>query len=131
MFDNIQPIDLVAQRRRRRLISFAVFCVLMAGYLYYQFKNFPEERRVSQFFGALQHQEYQKAYELWQPAPSYTFKDFNQDWGPNGLEWPVNQFHITGSTERGSGVIVRVQINSKENVALWVEKKNKSLGFPP
>jgi hypothetical protein len=43
----------------------------------------------------------------------------------------VKQFHITGSTERGSGVVVRVMVNDKENLALWVEKKDRSLGFPP
>lgn len=131
MFDNIRPIDPVAQRRRRWAIAIAAFCVLLAGYLYYELKNYPEEQRVKQFFTALQHQEYEKAYQLWKPPPSYTFKDFSQDWGPHGLQWPVKQFHITGSTERGSGVLVRVMVNDQENVSLWVEKKDKSLGFPP
>jgi len=131
VFDNIKPIDLKAQRRRRRAIAIAAFCVMLAGYLYFEFRNYPEEAQVKRFFQALQHQEYENAYKLWQPAPSYTFKDFSQDWGPNGLQWPVKQFHITGSTARGSGVIVRVMVNDKENVSLWVERKDKSLSFPP
>ena len=131
MFENIKPIDLVAQRRRRLYITASVFLVLIAGFSYYQLKNFPEELQVRRFFQALQHQEFQKAYELWQPASSYTFKDFSQDWGTNGLNWPVKQFHITGSNERGSGVVVRVMVNGKDFISLWVEKKNKSLSFPP
>lgn len=131
MFDNIRPIDPVAQRRRRWGIVIIAFCIMLAGYGYYEFKNYPEEVRVREFFDALQHQDYQKAYRLWQPLPAYTFKDFSQDWGPNGLQPSVKAFHITGSTARGSGVVVRVQVNNKENVSLWVEKKDKSLGFPP
>ena len=131
MFEHIKPIDLRAERRRRRLIGLLAFVIMLAGYLWYEFKNYPEERRVSSFFQALQHQEYQQAYGIWQPNSSYTFKDFSQDWGPNGLQQPVKQFHITGSTERGSGVVVRVQVNGHDNVTLWVEKKDKSLSFPP
>lgn len=131
MFENIKPIDLVAQRRRRLYIAASVFLVLIAGFSYYQLKNFPEELQVRRFFQALQHQEFQKAYELWQPVSSYTFKDFSQDWGTNGQNWPIKQFHVTGSNERGSGVVVRVMVNDKDFISLWVEKKNKSLSFPP
>jgi hypothetical protein len=131
LFDNIKPIDLVAQRRRRRGIAIAALCVMLAGYGYYEFKNYPEEHKTSQFFQALQQKEYDKAYRLWQPTSSYSFKDFSQDWGPDGLQGPVKEFHVTGSTARGSGVVVRVMVNNSENVSLWVETKDKSLGFPP
>ena len=131
MFENITPIDPVAQRRRRRLVAGLAFAVMLAGYLFYEFKNYPEERQVSRFFEALQRQDFQEAYRLWQPTSAYTFKDFSQDWGRDGLQGSVHQFHITGSTARGSGVIVRVLLNDKENISLWVEKKDKSLSFPP
>jgi hypothetical protein len=131
VFDNIKPIDPVAQRRRRLLIAVLAFLVMLSGYLYYELKNYPEERKASRFFEALQRQDFQGAYRLWQPASSYTFKDFSEDWGRDGIQGPVQRFHITGSTERGSGVIVRVLVNGKENVSLWVEKKDKSLSFPP
>jgi len=131
LFDHIKPIDVAAQRRRRRYIAVAAFCAMLAGYLYYEFKNSPEELQVKHFFQALQHQEYQKAYEIWKPAASYKFKDFSQDWGPDGLQSPVKEFHITGSTARGSGVIVRVRVNNSDDVSIWVEKKDKSLSFPP
>jgi hypothetical protein len=86
---------------------------------------------VKHFFQALEHQDYQKAYGIWKPVSSYSFKDFSQDWGPNGLQPQVKDFHITGSTERGTGVVVRVMVNNGENLSLWVEKKDKSLSFPP
>lgn len=125
LFDNIKPIDPVAQRRRRRTIAVAAFCLMLAGYGYFEFKNFPEEHKVSQFFQALQQKEYDKAYRLWQPASSYSFKDFSQDWGPDGLQGPVKEFHITGSTARGTGVVVRVMVNNSENVSLGGDKRQK------
>ena len=131
MFENIKPIDLVAQRRRRWLIAVLAFALMLAGYLFYEFKNYPQERQVSRFFEALERQDFQEAYRLWQPTSAYTFKDFSQDWGRDGLEGPIHRFHITGSTARGSGVIVRVLLNDKENISLWVEKKDRSLSFPP
>ena len=135
MFENIKPIDPVAERRKRYLITGLVFAVLLSGYLYYQFKNYPEERQARRFFAALQRQEYPEAYRIWQPAPtsSYTYKDFLQDWGQDGYEihGPVQNFHVTGSTARGSGVVVRVQVNRNRNIPLWVEKKDKTLSFPP
>src|SRR4051812_38932647 len=95
VFDNIKPIDFAAQRRRRWYIAVAAFCVMLAGYLYYEFKNFPEEQQVKHFFQALQQQDYQKAYQTWKPASSYKFKDFSQDWGPGGVQPQVKEFHIT------------------------------------
>ena len=131
MFDDIKPIDLKAERRRRLLITGIVFAVLLSAYLYYQFRNYPEERQARRFFGALQHQDYQEAYHIWQPTSSYKYKDFLEDWGDHGLQGPVKTFHVTGSTRRGSGVIVRVQVNGNQNVSLWVERKDKSISFPP
>lgn len=131
MFENIKPIDPKAERRRRRLIAAFVFLVLLSGYLYYTFKNYPEERQAERFFTALEQHDYQEAYRIWQPTSSYTFKDFLQDWGDDGLQGPVKRFHITGSTARGTGVVVRVRINDNQNFSLWVEKRDKSLSFPP
>ena len=131
MLDHIKPIDPIAERRKRRLLIGAAFAILLSGYLYYEFKNYPEERQVRRFFQALEQKDYQEAYRIWQPSRYYTFKDFSQDWGPGSPEGAIQEFHVTGSNARGSGVVVRVQINGREIVSLWVEKKDKSLSFPP
>ena len=131
MFDDFKPIDLKAERRRRYLITGFVFLLLLSGYLYWQFRNYPEERQARRFFAALQHQDFEEAYHIWQPTSSYKYKDFLEDWGDHGLQGPVKTFHVTGSTRRGSGVIVRVQVNNNQNVSLWVERKDKSISFPP
>ena len=131
MFDQFKPIDRKAERRRRLLITALAFLVMLAGYLYFQFRNYPEERMARRFFTALERQDYQEAYRIWQPTKSYSFKDFMQDWGDHGIEGVVKSFHVTGSTRRGSGVVVRVQVNGNHGVSLWVERKDKSLSFPP
>ncbi len=131
MFEYIKPIDPQAERRRRLLIAGFVFLILLSGYLYYTFKNYPEERQAKRFFTAVAQHNYEEAYRIWQPSRSYTYKDFLQDWGENGFQGPVQNFRITGSTARGTGVVVRVRINDKQNFSLWVETRDKSLSFPP
>ena len=131
MFDHIKPLDPRAERRRRLWIAALAFLVLLSCYLYYEFKNYPEERQARRFLAALQQRNYPEAYRIWQPSPSYTYKDFLEDWGEKGVEGTVEQFHITGSNERGSGVVVRIRINRRKALSLWVEKKDKSLSFPP
>ena len=131
MLDFVKPIDYSKQRRIRYIITAMAMAVLLSGWLYYEYKNYPEEHQVTKFFESLERKDYQTAYQIWQPLKSYTFKDFSQDWGPDGIQGPVTRFNITGSTERGSGVIVRIRINGKDSVSLWVEKKDKSLSFPP
>ena len=132
MFDHIKPIDPRAERRRRLLIAALAFLILAGAYLYYEFKNFREEAQAKRFFTALQQHNYEEAYkDIWQPTSSYAFKDFLEDWGENGIAGPVQEFHVTGSNERGTGVIVRVRINGNQDFSLWVEKKDKSLSFPP
>ncbi len=131
MFEYIKPIDLGAERRKRRLIFGIVLSLLLAGYLYYEWKNYPEERRASQFFKALQQENYQEAYRIWQPTSSYHFDDFLEDWGWNGLQGPIHQYRIEDSRARGSGVVVRIRLNDAETTTLWVEKTDKRLSFPP
>ena len=36
----------------------------------------------------------QKAYQIWQPSQSYSFKDFTEDWGPGGYYGPVKSYRI-------------------------------------
>lgn len=131
MFENIPPIDPRAERRKRCWIVGAVFVVICAAYLYYELKNYPEERQLRRFFEALEQQDYQRAYQLWQPTSSYTFKNFLEDWGPDGVQGSIRQFQIKDSQAEGTGVNILAIINEKELVVLWVEKKDKSLSFSP
>ena len=94
MLEYIPPIDPRAQRRKRRWIVGTVFAVICLSYLYYELKNYPEERQIHLFFETLEQQDYQRAYQIWQPTSAYTFKNFLEDWGPDGVEGPIQQFPI-------------------------------------
>lgn len=131
MFEYIKPIDRKAERRRRYAITILAFVALLSGYGYWRFRNFAEEREALRFFQELESKNFQEAYRIWQPTPSYKFKDFMEDWGDKGLQGPVHNFELVTSHRRGTGVIVEVRVNGNETVRLWVERKDKSLTFPP
>jgi hypothetical protein len=131
MFDNIKPIDPKAERRKKRLLIGIPIVAIVVGFLYYEFKNFPEEHAASRFLQAVEKQDYQLAYQLWKPGKFYSFGSFNQDWGPGGVEGPIHDYKITNSHARGSGVVVEIQLNGDKRISLWVEKSDKSLSFPP
>lgn len=131
IFDEFtNPQVLRRERRKRRIFIGAVLTLLVGSFLYWQFKNYPEERAVSRFLAALQRQDHRAAYQLWKPTSSYRFEDFMRDWGPKGDYGKVERFEISNSRARGSGVIVTARINGRE-ARLWVEKSDKSLAFAP
>ena len=131
MFDNIKPLDPRWERRKKQIWIAIGVLVVVSPILYYQFKNWPEEQAAKTFLRALVEQRYPDAYNIWKPAASYSQQDFLADWGPQSQFGKVNGFHITKSHERGSGVIITVSINDTKEARIWVEKKDKSLGFPP
>ena len=100
--------------------------------LLYRFGNFREERAVRLFLEELKAADYQKAYQLWGPSPTYTYQDFRSDWGEHGYYGKVTGYRIFDSRTRGSGVIVYVEFSHlRKPVAFWVERKTHTLGFAP
>ncbi len=131
------------RRRRNRILAMILFVIAILVVLY-AFRNYPEERVVSKFFSALEHQNYEQAYALWMADPGwkqhpqqfrlYPFNEFCQDWGPTGEYGPIQSFKIDGTAnpKGGSGVVVVVTVNQRaEKARIWVEKSNKSLTFSP
>src|SRR5258707_2104258 len=111
MFDNIKQIDPRWERRKKQIwIALAVLIVL-APILYYEFKNWPEERVAKSFLTALAEERYPDAYHLWNPGPSYTQQDFLADWGKASQYGKINSFRIKKSHELGSGVVITMPIN--------------------
>jgi len=135
----------------KRLALGALLVAAAGGILYWQFRFYEEKQAVVRFMEALKAGDYQTAYKLWNPPHAYTYTDFLQDWGettsfgrvrryeilsvetPGRVEIAVpNQPTIGVARTAESGVIVTVRINGQlEPVRLWVERKDKSLGFPP
>jgi hypothetical protein len=131
------------RRRRNRIIAIIVAVIVIAATLY-AFRDYPEERVVSNFFTALKNQNYEQAYGIWMADPNwkqhpqehrlYPFTEFHQDWGPGGEYGPIHDFRIDGAAnpKHGSGVVVVVTVNGRADKArIWVEKSNKSLTFSP
>ena len=131
MFDHIKPLNDKWEERKRQLTIGIPIALALLGYLYYEFKNYAEERAVSEFMQALTKQDYQEAYRLWQPSHYYTFKNFSEDWGPEGVEGVIREYDITKSRARGTGVLVTVTVNGGKQINLWVESSTKSLSFSP
>ena len=149
-----QPYDPAQARKRRiRIVSISAI-VLLCLILAWNFRHYPQERIVDSFFAALQQQDYEKAYGIWNHDPDwkqhpekysqYGFQDFMKDWGPGG-EWGlIKSYHVDGSAEpkggngttfdvSSSGIVVVVTVNERvaQKAHVWVEKSDKTLGFSP
>jgi len=149
-----QPYDPVQARKRRiRIVSISAL-VLLVLILAWNFRHYPLERIVDTFFAALQQQDYEKAYGIWnhdpnwkqhpQKYPEYSFAEFMKDWGPGGQWGLIKSYHVDGSAvPKGgtgtkfdvgsSGIVVVVTVNERvaDKAHIWVEKSDKTLGFSP
>jgi len=118
----------------RKWLPLIIVVVLAVGSVAtYALWNYPEERAVSRFLTTLEQGNYQEAYCLWQPSPSYTFQDFVSGWGEKGDYGKIRDFSILASKSRGSvTVLVTVRINNVEPPAvLLVDRKTKGLAYSP
>lgn len=139
-----------------RRMGIALFLLLLAGgLLYWQFRFYPEKKKVAAFMDALVAGDYPRAYQIWSPSPSYSFQDFLEDWGETSSWGRIRSYEIVGveptretvlhvpdggggrrvlglKTTESSGVVVAVRINGRvQSQRIWVERKDKSLSFPP
>ncbi|MDD5544249.1 MAG: hypothetical protein PHX83_13855 [Acidobacteriia bacterium] len=119
--------------RRRRMMLYAVIVFLLLFAPLYHYYNVFEEMRVKQFFGLVVAGNYQEAYRLWQPTPSYKYNDFIDDWGANSYYagGRITSYELESSHSRGSFVLVHVKLNGNKEVALVVNKDDKHFSFAP
>ena len=138
----------------QRIAVAVVLLAAVGGLLYWQLRYYPEKKQVERFMDALVAGDYQSAYRLWKPAPTYRFQDFLEDWGDTTARGRVRTYEIVGVEpaasalvavpqsggsrrtlqvgEDSTGVIVSVRINGQEPPErIWVERQDKSLSFPP
>ena len=145
----LEPAELEQGKTKWKVLGVVVLAAAVAVVLYFTFRYYPEKRAVDRFFVALTAGDTARAYQIWQPGPTYKMEDFLSDWGPNGFYGPVKSFRIVSAESPkngGSGVIVAVEISPfapmptksdieksrrTRQVKLWVETSNKSLSFPP
>jgi len=142
------PPDLQKRPRALTFTAVAAFLVAIVA-IWFWLRFYPEKKATETFFNAVVAGDMNRAYQLWQPGPSYRLQDFVADWGPSGYYGPVKSYEILKArSPHGtfSSVEVRVAVspftpmptaNDPERsqktkvVNLWVDTKDKSFSFPP
>ncbi len=132
-----------------RYIILGVIAAFLIAFLIWHHVRYDAEKKVAtEFFSALASGDVQQAYKLWQPVPDYTFKDFQQDWGPGGFMGPIKSFKVVSAEapkKSLTSVAVRVLVSpyapfpkdgdpraSKTRpVVIWVNRGSHSLSTPP
>jgi hypothetical protein len=137
-----QQYDEARDRRKRNYIIIGVIGALILAWVVFHMRNYPERHTADKFFAALQRQDIEGAYAIWQKDPDwkqhpgkypqYPFGDFTRDWGPSG-DWGIIKSHrVDCSYSSGSGVIVQATVNDRaEHTYVWVDKGDKTLHFSP
>jgi hypothetical protein len=135
-------------KTRRRAIVAIVLVLFIAGGLWWVLRYHKERVTILHFMTAVIAGNMQEGYQIWKPSPSYSFKDFQDDWGPNGYYGPVKSFHVKDSDRPrgGSAVAIKIELSpyqpfpadndmakqsKTKEVVLWVELKDESISFPP
>ncbi len=133
----------------RYVITALVFLGLIGGTVWWMLRFHAEKVTIHHFMEAVVSGNMQRAYQIWQPAASYTFDDFvKQDWGPDGYYGPVKSYHIKkAEMPRGGASSAEITLeispyapfpesdpikaSKTKEIVLWVNLKNQSISFPP
>ena len=135
-----------------RRLAFAIAAgVVIAAIVIFVLLRFHKERStVGQMMNDVVAEDFQAAYKVWKPTPSYSFQDFMQDWGPEGYYGPIKSYqinnHLTEKVRGGGSVAITVKVSpfqpfpaeddavkqtKTKEVQLWVQFKDESISFPP
>jgi len=128
------------EERREKTIRCILLSVLVllivaiAGY--FQFRNYREEKQISTFLELLKRQDYKAAYALWgctdsHPCPQYAFDKFLEDWGPKSPHANIALAKLAKTKSCDTGIIQFIEFPGNDEVQLWVERRDKMLGFAP
>jgi hypothetical protein len=132
----------------RYLITTLVFVAFVGLSIWWVLRFHQEKVTARRFLDAVATGRMEEAYRIWKPSQSYSFKDFLEDWGPDGFYGPVHSYHFehTEALPRGgSGALIVVELSpyspfpendsvkqSKNKEArLIVEFSDQSIAFQP
>lgn len=125
-------------RRKEKVTKWLILSLvlgsILACILYFQFRDYAEERVVSSFFEKLASKDFKGAYATWgcsdaQPCPQYPFDEFLEDWGPAGVYGRGHS--VVGMKSCATGIIKIVRVPKEPDVLLWVDRSTDTVSFAP
>lgn len=131
---------------RRYIITSLAFVILIAGACWYLLRFHTEKSGVHHFLDAVVAGDFQGAYRIWKPSPTYSYKAFLEDWGADGYYGPVLSYRFENAIGRGPVVLVVVEVSpyrpfpSKDDFAkqvktkevrFWVNVSDESFSIEP
>lgn len=134
-----------AQKIRSLLISVFVLCGVVGIAVSLRW-NMPAEHRVNQFFGAVESNDFPRAFGIWTNDPDwqghtqryaaegYPYGRFVLDWGTASEYGRITSHKILHSTSGyGNNTLLAVEINGRETapLVLAVARSTHSMSFPP
>lgn len=129
----------VAEARREKILKRAVVGAIVlaaaGGLLYWQFKDFREEKQIKTFFELVRAKDYQSAYVMWgctaeKPCRQYSFEKFMEDWGPKNSHGDVSSARMGSTRSCDDGIIQPLNIGDEE-ILLWVNRSDRVLSYAP
>jgi hypothetical protein len=128
----------VADERRSKVIRWIVISAVLAAItgvtLYFTLRTYPARRQVDSFLEDLKRHDYRAAYRDWgcaRDCRDYPFKSFMEDWGPQSPFANAEAAKIKKTRFCETGVIVTVTAPKGEDVALWYQRSDGTIGFAP
>lgn len=130
-------------RKRRNSIIGLLLVLLMVGAFVWFFWNWPAEHRVNKFFAALQQQQFEKAYGIWNDdpdwqqhpdkykTPAYPYSKFLDDWGPSGEYGRITSYKILYATSSlGNSTLMAISVNDRKSLTT-LGVTHGTIGFTP
>jgi hypothetical protein len=146
-------LDAVPEEKHSPAFRYAItgiaLVVVVALGLWWALRFHSERVAVGKFLMALSTGQPEQAYQIWKASPTYSYKDFLDDWGPGGYYGPVKSFRIKRTYEpprSHNSVAITVEVSpyapfpadddvvqqgKTKEVVIWVDRYDGSLSFPP
>jgi hypothetical protein len=148
-----------ARVRKRMVIATVIFGVAALASWWF-LRDWPQKRTVHRFFQALERQDYNAAYAIYDADPDwnqhpdrysrYPLPQFMVDWGPSSEFGVITSHRIDCAKATGSGVIVAVTVDGlhclvssansgtgeyktgcSQQTFVWIENRDRALTPSP
>jgi hypothetical protein len=120
----------------KRVVVAALVLVVVGLTAYFTLRTYSGKRQIRAFLQELRSANYPAAYKLWgctqdSPCKDYTFDKFMEDWGPKSQHPEAGSAELSKTRYCGTGVILTLKMPKGDELPLWYERGNGTLGFSP